>query len=133
MSGSLPASLPTLPLHKVTLKASLRQKVTPPQLPAGIVEMSAQELAAVCLDEARIACGLTAKDFAAHFQLSESVVHRWLNPHARECPSQAQITSLGSEFMRQLARSYNRRFGWGRTALLDVVKAIGELAEEMSA
>jgi hypothetical protein len=133
MAPSLPASLAALPLQKVTLKATLRQKVTPPPILAGFVEMTAQELSAVCLDEARIACGLTPKELAAHFELSESVIHRWLNPHARECPSQQQLTSLGSEFMRQLGLSYGRRFGWRAKALLDVVKAIGELAEEMSA
>lgn len=133
MSASVNRALPTLQLQKVTLKATLRQKVTQPINQAGFVEMTAQELAAVCLDEALIACGLTPKELAAHFELSESVIHRWLNPNARECPSQAQLTSLGSEFLRQLTKSYSRRFGWGRRAWLDAANAMGDLAEELSA
>lgn len=133
MSPSVNLALPTLQLQKVTLKVGLRQKVTPPLNQAGIVEMTPQELAAVCLDEARIACGLEPKELASHFGLSESVIHRWMNVNARECPSQSQLTSLGSEFMRQLTKSYDRRFGWGRKALLDVVTAMGALADEMSA
>lgn len=125
-------ALPDLQLRNSTLKATLRRKST-----HGLIEMDAEQLAAVVLDEAFIAMGWTNKSIGADLHINESVVGRWRAPHAREWPSHVQMVKLGQlsngEFLRLIHRGFARRYGWGRKALLDLVSAVEDLAEAMEA
>ena len=114
-----------------TLQAGLRRKSTPLAEQAGIVEMSPQQLASVCFDEAVISAGFTNKEIAAALDVNESIVGRWRNVDARETPSLFYVAKLGPDFIRLLHRGFSRRCGFGRKALLDLAQAVGELAAQV--
>jgi len=139
-SSSLSHRLPTaedLHLQKMTAKAGLRQKVTPPSKYPADTAMNHGELSAVCFDEACLAMGwqldkqVQAELDKRRITVSTSVIARWRNPHAKESPSIAVCTALGSEFMRLMKRGYSRRFGWGKAAMLDALSAFAEVVDEM--
>jgi hypothetical protein len=139
MGGSVLPTTDELQLQKVTVKAGLRQKVTRPSVQPGNTALNHGELSSVCFDEACNAMGwaldkqVQAELAKVRIVISTSVIARWRNPHAKESPSLAVCAALGSEFMRVMKRSYGRRFGWGRVALLDALNAFGEVVEEMEA
>lgn len=76
-----------------------------------------------------IAVTLTEKGF----RVSEAMVSKWRSPDYTELPTYAHIVALGPEFERAYSKSVSQVNGWGRIALMDVVSALGDLAEEMSA
>lgn len=127
------SSLEIGPLQKRTVKASLRQKVTHEVAEAPIQAQiaSAHELASVLFDMACIrfdqkneALALTISEVTGS-TVSASLVGRWRKAHEREVPNEAQLLALGSEFNRIHQRLKSDHFGWGRSALLDLVDALG--------
>lgn len=76
-----------------------------------------------------IAAVLTAKGF----RVNEATVSKWRSPTYPHLPTYAHIVALGPEFERAYARTVSMVNGYGRIALMDVVSALGDLAEEMSA
>jgi hypothetical protein len=134
MSASPVQSQPKPSLSQVrtsTLQAGLRRKSTPVESQAGIVEMTPQQLASVCFDEAVIRAGLTNQGIAADLDVNESIVGRWRNVNARETPSLFYLTKLGPDFLRLLYRGFSRRCGWGKKALLDIARAVEDAAVEV--
>lgn len=71
---------------------------------------------------------LTNKEVAHLVGVSESLVQKWRTPSARTCPSFVQLLRLPPAFHLALHRSMNRRFGFGRAALVDLLEAVGSLA-----
>jgi hypothetical protein len=91
--------------------------------------MSEEMLVSVTFDEACIRAGLSNKAIAATCGLaSDSMVTRWRNHETKDCPSLVQILKLGPDFCRLMYRGFSRRYGWGSKALLDLGRAVGELA-----
>jgi hypothetical protein len=76
-----------------------------------------------------IAAQLTGKGY----RVSASLASRWRLPQYAELPNYAHIVALGPDFERAYAKVVRDVNGWGRLALLDMVMALGDLAEEMSA
>jgi hypothetical protein len=76
-----------------------------------------------------VAAELTAKGF----RVSASLVSHWRNPSRSEVANDAHIAALGDNFDRIHANCKRQVNGWSLRTLLDVVRAIGDLAEEMSA
>jgi hypothetical protein len=70
---------------------------------------------------------------AQGFRVSKSLVSRWRSPEYAELPTYAHVVALGPDFERAYSKSVSQMNGWGRVALMDVVQALGDLAEEMSA
>lgn len=129
MSRSIAEATETLQLRNHSLKAPARRI---PSQPAGTVEMTPEIRASVLFDMACIRFGEKNSTLAAMCGVSESLVSRWRKPNQRELPSIGQVFALGSEFLRLFKAEQSKCFGWGTTALMDVVKAVGELAEEIA-
>jgi hypothetical protein len=66
---------------------------------------------------------------ARGFRVSESLVSRWRNGEYAELPNGAHIAALGSEFERAHHLCSSKVNGFGKRALLDLVEAVGELAQ----
>jgi len=103
---------------------------------SGLVEMTPSMVASVVYDKAVIRSGLKALAISemlrvAECPASESLISRWRNPTQRESPSLVQLCAHGPEFLRLFKRELEVYHGWGRLALLDVVNALGDLAEAM--
>lgn len=73
-------------------------------------------------------CNLTIKEVAHLLGVSTSLVEKWARPGARACPSFAQMLRLPLRFHLALRRAMDRRFGFSRAALLDLLEAAGALA-----
>lgn len=86
------------------------------------------ELAAALFDEALTRAQLTNKDVAHLLGVSVSMVEKMRSTEARGCPSFAQMLRLPPAFHIEMHRAMNRRFGFGRRALLDLMEAAGTLA-----
>lgn len=71
---------------------------------------------------------LNNKDVADLCGVSESLVHKWRSSDQRACPSFAQMLCLPPAFHLELHRAMNRRFGFGRAALAQLLEAAGALA-----
>lgn len=85
-------------------------------------------LAAELLNAAFDAAGLENKDIAHLCGVSVSLVEKWRSPEARGCPSFLQMLCLPPSFHLALNRAMDKRFGFGRSALLDLLDAAGRLA-----
>ncbi len=129
MSRSIVEATTGLQLRKHSLKAPARRI---PSQDVDAVEMTPEMKASVLFDMACIRFGEKNLTLALTCGVSESLVIRWRNPHQRELPSIGQVFALGPEFLRLFKAEQSRHFKWGTTALLDVVKAVGELAEEIA-
>lgn len=127
--SSLPSqSAAKLDLSQVRTSALKAGEVRNPHPTRGLVEMSPEMLVSVCFDEAAIAAGLSNKAIAAAVGIaSDSMVTRWRNPEAKDCPSLVQVLKLGPDFARLMYRGFSRRYGWQRKALLDLVEALGDV------
>jgi hypothetical protein len=79
-------------------------------------------------DDALTTARLRNQDVAALLSVSESMVQKWRNPERRECPSFAQLLRLPLAFHLALHRALNRRYGFGRAALAQLLEAAGALA-----
>lgn len=118
--------IPDLQLKDVSLKARLRKNVSQP---AELTPEQAHILAAVVLNEALETCdSVTPKQLAIHLDVSESLISRWRKPEHRERPSYVQVMSFPPALLLVMNRIVNRRFGFVRAALLNLVDAAGDLA-----
>jgi hypothetical protein len=91
-------------------------------------EIDADSMASELFDEALTAARITTAEVAYLFGCSESVVRRMRSKDARERVSFAQLLRLPPAFHIELHRVMNRRFGFGRAALLRLLDAVGDLA-----
>ena len=88
----------------------------------------AHEEASALFDEALKAAGIETSDVAYLFGVSESVVNRMRSKDARERVSFAQMLLLPVSFHWHLHKAMNRRYGFGRRALAEMVDAAGMVA-----
>lgn len=132
MSASPVQSASKLGLDQVRTSALKAGEVRIPHPRSGVVEMTAEMLVSVTFDEACIRAGLSNKAVASTVGISsDSMVTRWRNPETKDCPSLVQILKLGPDFSRLMYRGLSRRYGWGQKALLDLGRAVGELAQHV--
>lgn len=89
---------------------------------------TSEQLAADLLDEAFKRAGLQNKEVAHLCGVSISLVEKWRKSDVRGCPSFVQLLLLPPVFHLELHRAMNRRFGFGRAALLELLEAAGALA-----
>jgi len=89
---------------------------------------SSERLAAQFLNEAFLAAGLDTKEIAHLCGVSVSLVEKWRDVNARGCPSFVQMLLLPPSFHLALHRVMNRRFGFGKQALRDLLESAGALA-----
>ena len=125
-SSSVLPSAADLQLQKRSLKVGARKNLSQP---AGTEQMTPEMQASVVFDMACIRFGQKNQAIALTAGVSESLVSRWRNPEHREVPSLSQVVALGPEFQRLFAREQSKFYGFGKRALLDLVEAVGELAE----
>lgn len=85
-------------------------------------------LASVLFDEALKGSGLTNQEVAFLVTVSESLVQKWRSAESRACPSFAQLLRLPPSFHIALHRVMNKRYGFGRAALRDLLEAAGSIA-----
>lgn len=83
---------------------------------------------AVFFDQALTNARIETPEVAHLFGVSESVVRRMRNPNARERVSFAQMLKLPPRFHFELHKVMNRRYGFGRAALAELLEAAGSLA-----
>ena len=126
MRGSVLPTASELELQKHSLKVQPRKVLSHER---GTVEMSPEMLTSVLFDQACLRFGKKNLWIATTLGVSESLVSRWRNPDHREGPSLAQVIALGEEFQRAFKKEQEKYHGWGRKALMDVIEAVGELAE----
>lgn len=84
--------------------------------------------AAAMFDAALSASGITSKEAAMLLGVSDSMVNRMRSPNHRERVSFAQMLRLPPAFHLSLHREMNKRFGFGRQALRDILDSLGTLA-----
>lgn len=87
-----------------------------------------EQAAAELLHAAITAATLTNQEVAHLCGVSENLVEKWRSTHSRGCPSFAQMLCLPPRFHWELHRAMNRRYGFGRQALLELLAAAGSLA-----
>lgn len=113
-------SLPPTLLEKQTQREPLLPKCTQPD--------DAHVLAAELFDAALTGAKLTSGEVAYLLGISESLVRRMRSKDARERASFVQMLRLPPAFHLELHRAMNRRFGFGRAALVQLLEAAGALA-----
>ena len=87
-----------------------------------------EQLAAEALDAAFFEAHLENKDIAFLCGVSVSLVEKWRTADQRGCPSLVQMLLLPPAFHCALHRQLNKRFGFGRAALVRLLDAVGDLA-----
>lgn len=112
-------NLPPAPLQTLSRKPESRKKFSPDAADAD---------SAVIFDEALSASGLTSKEVGLLAGVSESLVSRWRSPNYSEAPSFTQMLRLPIAFHLALHKAMNRRFGFGRAAVEQLLEAAGLLA-----
>lgn len=115
---------PTLLPNREPEAPLLTKQEQPPQVPSADADALAAELFDVALAAARI----TSQEAAFLFGVSESMVRKMRSVNARERVSFVQMLKLPPAFHIELHRAMNRRFGFGRAALAQLLEAAGELA-----
>lgn len=132
--------------HLVLPNRQLRGPALPPREqrpqvtdPSGVSvsELDARELASVFFDQASIWIDWSNEAIAATITeklspVSADMVRKWRRPQDRETPSYAQICALGPRFRRLLRVAESRHDGAWRQSLMDLLKAAGDLAEEIA-
>ena len=108
------------------------QKQDEPVLPKCTRREEAQEIAAELFDEALTNARIETGEVAFILGISESLVRRMRSKDARERASFVQMLMLPPRFHWELHRALNRRFGFGRHALAQVLEGLGMLAVEQS-
>lgn len=124
-------AVPTVPLGNRQIKAGLPKVL---KESAGLVAMTDSSKASVLFDMAAIKFGQTNVWMAAHlrskgYRVSEQLVSQWRSVDRDELPHLGHLMALGEGFLRLLHKVESDHFGWGKRALLDVLNAIGEIAE----
>lgn len=84
--------------------------------------------AAQLFDEALNNAGISSKEVAHLFGISRSLVDRMRSPNYRAGVSFTQMLRLPPAFHLELVRAVNRKFGFGRQALLELLDVVGRLA-----
>jgi hypothetical protein len=87
-----------------------------------------EQFAAHLLDVAFRDAGLENKDVAFFCGVSTSLVEKWRSTEQRGCPSFVQMLLLPPAFHIALHRRLNKRYGFGRSALKQLLDAAGDLA-----
>jgi hypothetical protein len=120
----LRSSAPELPVRtKEQLRAAF------PNSEQGAEPLSASErIAAELLDAAFNLSGLTSKEAGHLCGVSPSLVDKWRSSTQRGSPSFVQMLMLPISFQWQLHKSLNRHFGFGTTALRELLDAVGLVA-----
>jgi hypothetical protein len=131
MNRSVLPSTSELHLKKHSLPAPTRKILSDSR---GFVEMSPQIKASLLFDMACLRLDLKNLAVALElqkreFRVSESLVSRWRSGDYAELPNGAHIASLGPDFERAYHLCSSRVNGFGKRALIDLVEAVGELAE----
>lgn len=85
-------------------------------------------LSAQLFDEALREAKLTSQEVAHLLRVSESLVNRMRSPNYREGVSLRQMLRLPPAFHLELHRAMNRRFGFGRAMLRELLETLGCLA-----
>jgi hypothetical protein len=88
----------------------------------------AYSTSAELFDAALTGAGLRNQDVAYLLGVSESLVRKWRSRDARVCPSDVQMLQLGLSFLWHRNKALNKRFGFGRLALTELLDAAGALA-----
>lgn len=117
-------SLPPMPVGKTEPSDAAFRKSEQADGPLG----KSEQLAAELLDEAFGCAGLANKETAHLCGVSVSMVEKWRSSEARGCPSFVQLLLLPPSFHIALHKSMNKRFGFGRAAMADLLEAVGSLA-----
>ncbi len=114
---------PQLPLRtSEQLKAPFRSSERAEALNAS------ERLAAELLNDAFQIAKLENKEAAHLCGISENLVEKWRSTNARGAPSFVQMLCLPPAFHLALHKAMNRRFGFGKQALRDLLEAAGSLA-----
>lgn len=88
----------------------------------------AEQDASELFDRACTLARLENKEVAHLCEVSVSLVEKWRSREARGCPSLVQMLLLPPAFHLALHKVMNRRFGFGRAALVQLLEAAGALA-----
>lgn len=128
MSRSFQQSLPPMPLANCSQVEPSRTNCSPEPEPR--TKDSADAEAAAIFDDALTGARITSKEVAALVGVSESLVNRWRSPNYREAPSFTQMLRLPVSFHWHLNKALNRKYGFGRQALAQVLEGLGMLAAE---
>lgn len=93
----------------------------------------AEQEASQLFDQACEIAGLQNKEIAHLLsslgcQVSVSLVEKWRSTEQRGCPSFVQMLLLPLSFHFALHKVMNRRHGYGREALRDILESLGTLA-----
>lgn len=91
----------------------------------------AERASAEILNEAFEGAALDNKEIAHLCGVSVSLVEKWRSAEARGCPSFVQMLRLPFSFHWHLHKALNRRFGFGKHALAQLLEAAGMLAVGM--
>lgn len=129
-------SLPPMPVAKGTHEASARGNHTqeeaerPKETHAHghLTAEDAHAMAARIFDEALTDARITTAECAHLLGISESLVRRMRSGDARERVAFAQMLRLPPAFHIAMHRAMNRRFGFARAALSQLIDAAGALA-----
>lgn len=92
--------------------------------PAG----SVHEISASLFDDACKGARLTNKEIAFLWTCSVSNVEKMRLPGTRTCPSLVQLLLLPPRFHYEFHKAMNKRYGYGRAALRELLESIGTLA-----
>ncbi len=87
-----------------------------------------EQVAAELLNEAFDRASLDNKEIAHLCGVSVSLVEKWRSTESRGCPSFVQMLMLPASFHLALHKAMNRKFGFWRAAIADVIEAVGSLA-----
>lgn len=89
---------------------------------------SVHAISAALFDEALENAHLTSKDVAFLWNCSVSNVEKMRSRGMRTCPSLVQLLLLPPRFHYELHKALNRRYGYGRQALRELLDVMGTLA-----
>jgi hypothetical protein len=109
--------------HGTTSEASLRTSE-----PHDEALRQSERDAADLLNEAFKDAKLENKEAAFLCGVSESLVEKWRSKDQRGAPSFVQMLCLPPKFHYALHKQMNKRYGFGKAALRDLMDAAGSLA-----
>lgn len=89
---------------------------------------SIHEISASLFDDACKGARLTNKEVSFLWKCSVSNVEKMRLVGTRTCPSLVQLLLLPPRFHYEFHKAMNKRYGYGRAALREVLEALGTLA-----